>query len=243
MLLQFGLIGQSLLHSFSKPFFTKLFLDKNINAVYNNYDIANEFELSEFLLHSDCTFCNVTMPYKIQIKNYLHALTPEAQLIESVNCIKKVDGKWIGNNTDAIGFLQSFVPYLQAHHTHALIIGNGGAAKAVKTVLRKLNIPFIVVARSAQIGCIGFADIDAAVMEKYKIIINTTPLGMYPEVQSLPPIPYQFITAAHLLFDLIYNPTETIFLKNGKQNGATTANGMQMLELQASAAWEWWQVS
>jgi shikimate dehydrogenase len=237
---QYGLIGQSLAHSFSKSFFTKLFFEKNIDAVYNNFNLANEMELLKFLQETECMFCNVTLPYKLMIKSYIPVVDKIANAIEAVNCIKKMDGIWHGTNTDVIGFEQSFAPHLQAYHTQAMIIGNGGAAQAVKYVLRKLNIPFVVVARTNAIGTINFVDLDDAVMDKYKIIINTTPLGMYPDMESAPPLPYHLLTSKHFLFDLIYNPAETKFLAAGNKVGATCINGLQMLELQAVAAWEWW---
>jgi shikimate dehydrogenase len=236
----YGLIGQSLEHSFSKTFFTNLFTQQNIEAQYQNYNLANEKELATFLSETNCNFCNITMPYKQIVHTYLDAVSEVGLHTEAINCIKKDRGRWIGTNTDVIGFQQSIVPLLKPHHQHALIIGNGGAAQAVKYVLRKLNIPFIVVARSAQIGCIGFADLTEEIILKYSLIINTTPLGMHPNTDASPPIPYQFITSNHLLYDLIYNPQETLFLKNGKANGAVIKNGLEMLELQALAAWDWW---
>jgi shikimate dehydrogenase len=238
---KYGLIGKSISHSFSQNFFTDFFLKSNVDGVYSNFDLDNESELDYFLQHTDCHFCNVTMPYKIIIQKYLHHIDAKAQSIHAVNCIKKIGGKWYGINTDIIGFEQSFSPNLQAHHTHAMVIGNGGASQAIQFVLRKLGIAFVVVSRTPIIGSISYSDVDAAIMDKYKIIINTTPLGMHPAVDSLPPLPYQLLSNKHYLFDLVYNPTETKFLWHGNQCGATCVNGWQMLQLQAMAAWEWWQ--
>jgi shikimate dehydrogenase len=240
MPIQYGLIGQSLSHSFSKSFFTTLFANQKIDANYSNFNLANEVELAEFLQQTECEFCNVTLPYKLIIKNYIPSVDAIAEDIGAVNCIKKKNGIWYGTNTDVFGFEKSFSPHLQAYHTQAMIIGNGGAAQAVKFVLRKLNIPFVIVARTSTIGSINFVDVDAAIMDRYKIIINTTPLGMFPDVESLPPLPYDLVTNKHFLYDLIYNPAETKFLANGNKVGATCVNGLQMLKMQAEAAWQWW---
>jgi shikimate dehydrogenase len=237
---QFGLIGQSLSHSFSKTFFTDYFLQHQLDAVYTNYELTDIDTIAKLLQTTTCHFFNVTIPYKQSIVPLLQHCTPAAMQIQAVNCIKKINNNWHGTNTDIDGFWLSFAPHLQAHHSHALVIGNGGAAQAVKFVLRKLNIAFASVTRSSQIGTISFADITADVMAKYTIIINTTPLGMYPDVQSSPPIPYQFVTSKHYLYDLVYNPTETIFLAKAKVAKATAINGLDMLEKQALAAWQWW---
>jgi shikimate dehydrogenase len=237
---QFGLIGQSLSHSFSKVFFTDYFLQQQIDAGYNNYEAASIQDVEQLLQTTSVNCFNVTIPYKQSIVPLLAKCTPAATQILAVNCIKKIDNQWHGTNTDIDGFWLSFAPHLQQHHTHALIIGNGGAAQAVKFVLRKMNIPFAIVTRSSQIGAISFADLTADVMAKYSIVINTTPLGMHPNELSSPPIPYQYITSQHYLYDLVYNPTETIFLAHAKSANAIAINGLQMLEKQALAAWQWW---
>jgi shikimate dehydrogenase len=237
---QFGLIGQHLAHSFSKDFFIDYFLQHNIDAVYDNFEMPDIASVTHFLASTNYSALNITIPYKQLIIPILQSCTPAATSIQAVNCIKKIGSAWHGTNTDIDGFWLSFAPYLQAHHTHALIIGNGGAAQAVKFVLRKLNIAFVVVTRASQIGAISFADLDAAVMHKYKIIINTTPLGMYPNTESCPPLPYEYLTAQHYLYDLVYNPTQTIFLQKGFYANTIIKNGQEMLEKQALAAWQWW---
>jgi shikimate dehydrogenase len=237
---QFGLIGKSLEHSFSKQYFTDFFLENSIDAKYSNFNIASEADLQSFLQTTNAEFANVTIPYKQSIIKYLDAIDTVAEKVGAINCIKKINGNWVGTNTDVFGFQKSFKHFLQPNNTHAMIIGNGGAAQAIKFVLHQLNIPFVIVTRKSDLGTIHFADMDENIMNKYTIIINTTPLGMYPNVDSFPPIPYQYLTANHYLFDLVYNPLETLFLQKGKLANATCRNGFQMLEEQAKAAWDWW---
>jgi shikimate dehydrogenase len=171
---------------------------------------------------------------------WLDELSPAAEQIKAVNCIQFHEGIRIGFNTDVMGFKRSLQPLLKPHHTNALVLGTGGAAKAVMFVLQELNIPFIVVSRSAQQGVITYDTLDKEIMTAHTIIINTSPLGMYPEVDAAPPIPYDLITKHHLLYDLIYNPAETLFLKQGAAKGAAIKNGHEMLVLQAEASWDIW---
>jgi len=183
---------------------------------------------------------NVTIPYKGEVIPYLNKLDEAAETIGAVNTIKLIEGKLYGYNTDVIGFKNSLKSLLQKHHTKAIILGTGGAAKAVKYVFTKMGIAFISVSRSTKENAITYANIDETILKNYYIIVNTTPLGTFPNVEEYPNIPYKHLTEKHLLYDLVYNPAETLFLKKGKEKGATIKNGLQMLKLQAEASWEIW---
>ena len=184
---------------------------------------------------------SVTIPYKEQIIPFLDDISSDAKAIGAVNCIKIKNQKLIGYNTDIVGFENSFKPLLKPFHQNALILGSGGASKAVKFVLKKLNIPFISVARNpSNTDEIAYQSLTHHLIEEHQIIINCTPVGTFPSVNEFPQIPYESLTSNHFLFDLIYNPSETIFLKNGKEKGALIKNGLEMLELQAEKAWEIW---
>jgi shikimate dehydrogenase len=239
---QFGLLGKHLEHSISQTYFSNFFTENKIDAQYQNYSFENWLEVEAFLANTIVKGFNVTMPYKISIFDFVKNKTVQAKVVGAVNCLKKnKQGEWCGHNTDVAGFEKSFVKHLQSQHSKALILGNGGAAQAVKYVLKKLSIPYAVVCRTPQIGSIGFADVDEQILQQYSILINTTPLGMFPHVHSLAPLPYQFIGSQHYLFDLVYNPSETVFLQHGKNVNAVCVNGLEMLIAQAEAAWDWWQ--
>jgi shikimate dehydrogenase len=238
---QYGLIGKTLNHSFSKRFFTEKFNAEAIIANYENYEIDSVNELQDFLNRTTCNHFNITIPYKESILPFLDVADDKVKRIGAVNCIKKREDKWYGTNTDIIGFEQSFSKHIKVHQTKALILGNGGASKAVQYVLRKLNIPFIIISRTFVLGGLSYADIDKSILENYPIIINTTPLGTYPNVGDKPPLPYELLTDKNYLFDLIYNPSQTAFLQNGLLQNATCVNGSEMLKLQALAAWQYWQ--
>ena len=189
---------------------------------------------------------NVTIPYKEQVIPYLDDLDEDARLIGAVNVIKFSKGlfgkvKLKGYNSDIIGFKQSIEPLLKEHHRKALILGTGGASKAVFQGLKQLGVASTFVSRKAKEYCITYEEITPKVMEQYTVIVNTTPLGMYPNVNACPDIPYDLLTSDHLLYDLLYNPDETLFMRKGKEKGAVVKNGLEMLLLQAFAAWEIWQ--
>ena len=188
---------------------------------------------------------NVTIPYKQQVLNYLNEKNDVVQKTGACNCIKIVDHKLYGFNTDVIGFEQSLLEYFKPHHTHALILGTGGAAKAVEYVLRKLNVSFLYVSRNADRGrgVISYEEINDDILTAHTLIVNTTPLGMYPETHTYPPINYESLTSKHYLFDLVYNPSMTVFLEKGKQKGAAIKNGYDMLVLQAEESWRIWNES
>jgi shikimate dehydrogenase len=261
MMKKFGLIGFPLGHSFSQKYFTEKFEKEGIkDCEYISLPINNINELPN-LLKSNPDLCglNVTIPYKIGVHYFLDNVSPTAKIIDAVNCIKITypnslsglfDGELMttnadkpyldGHNTDAYGFLESLKPLLKKQHKKALILGNGGATRAVKYVLKKLDIDFKIVSRQHHHEMLAYTDISKKLLSEYQIIINTSPLGTYPNVNECPNIPYQYLTSDHLLYDLIYNPEETTFLRKGKDQGATIKNGYEMLVLQAEKSWEIW---
>lgn len=244
---KFGLIGFPLAHSFSKKYYDAKIERQQISGV--GYDLYPIPDITDFprLVEKDTQLMgiNVTIPYKIAVMDYLDQLSPEAKAIAAVNCIR-IDRKdsdkplLTGYNTDVYGFTESLKPLLQSHHHAALILGNGGAAKAVSFALGRLGIPHTIVSRSARKGQLTYAQLDAAVIGIHPLIINSTPLGTYPDVMNCPNIPYGLLDDRHLLYDLVYNPPETEFLKRGKARGAVAKNGLEMLELQAERNWEIW---
>jgi shikimate dehydrogenase len=242
----FGLIGYPLSHSFSKKYFTQKFQDENIEGCrYELFSMEDPNDLPSLIAQeADLRGLNVTIPHKLAVQPFLNELDDAASTIGAVNCIsilKKDNVHYLkGYNTDAYGFEESLKPLLKAQHKMALVLGNGGAAKAVKYVLNKLEIPFIVVARKAADDSILYSELTAAMLQEYTLIINTTPLGMSPNTDSCPEIPYDLLTADHLAYDLVYNPEETLFLKKAKAQGAATKNGLDMLYLQAERSWEIW---
>lgn len=238
---QFGLIGYPLGHSFSKKYFSEKFIQEEItDAGYENYPIASISEFPNVLQTPGLQGLNVTIPYKEQVIPYLDELSPVVQNIGACNCIKIHQGKSIGYNTDVVGFQHSFQPLLKAHHTHALVLGTGGAAKAVQYVLTKLGIEYKLVSRKSISEGFAYADLNEDILTKYTVIINTTPLGTFPNTEEAPAIPYDYITQQHYLYDLVYNPPLTKFLSMGKENGAMIKNGSDMLILQAEESWRIW---
>ena len=240
----FGLIGYPLSHSFSEKFFSDKFLEEGIRDVeYKLFPIEDISKLSDlvFLNKSLCGL-NVTIPYKQAVFPFLDFVHETAKEIGAVNCIAihRLDSKAYlrGYNTDAYGFEQSLIPLLKPRHTRALIFGNGGAAKAVMYVLGKLKIDYAVVSRQA--GFMNYEDVDSSTLASHTLLINTTPLGMHPNIELAPEIPYEFISKNHLAYDLIYNPDKTQFLKNAEKKGAAIKNGLEMLHLQADKSWYIW---
>jgi shikimate dehydrogenase len=238
----FGLIGYPLGHSFSKKYFTDKFEREGITGnVYELYPLEQIGQIEE-LLNSNPSLAglNVTIPYKEQVIAYLDSMSPVVGEIGACNCIHIQDGRLMGHNTDVIGFSRSLLPKLKPHHKQALILGTGGSSKAVAYTLKELNIPFLQVSRSPSEGMIGYEEMDQSMLEAHTLLINTTPVGMYPDIEKAPAIPYQFIGADHYLFDLVYNPVRTRFLQEGALRGATVENGSDMLVIQAEASWEIW---
>lgn len=239
---RFGLIGYPLSHSFSKKYFTEKFEKEGLkDHVYDLFPIASIDDLPQVLsTHKDLIGLNVTIPYKQQVMKYLDDSNLPAG-VEACNCIRIENGKLTGSNTDVTGFEMSFKQLLKPHHKKALVLGNGGATAAVVHVLKKLNIDYQIVSRRVHDGSsLTYNDISVGVIRNHPVIINTTPLGTFPNVDECPPIPYEAITSEHYLFDLIYNPSETLFLKKGREKGATIKNGYDMLEIQAEESWKIW---
>lgn len=243
---KYGLIGYPLKHSFSVNYFNEKFNSEGINAEYVNFEIPSIDELPDIIRNNpDLKGLNVTIPYKEKVISYLDEVDKDAQAIGAINVIKIVrqpKGKYklIGYNSDIIGFVESIEPLLEPHHTKALILGTGGASKAVFHGLKKLGIEAKYVSRTPAAGMLSYENITPEVMAEYTVIVNGTPVGMYPKVDFCPDIPYKYLTPNHLLYDLLYNPNVTLFMKKGEQHGATTKNGLEMLLLQAFAGWEIW---
>ena len=241
----FGLLGKNISYSFSKTYFSKKFMNLQLtNHKYVNFDIENIEDFLEIVskYKKSLKGCNVTIPYKESIFNYLDEIDRTASEIGAVNTIKfSSDGKLVGYNTDVVGFEKSLIPLLKTHHTKALILGTGGASKAVAYVLKKIDIDYFKVSRNPKDNLVlTYADISNQLLNEYSLIINCSPLGTYPNINEKPMIPYQFLTSKHLLYDLIYNPVETAFLIEGKKRGTQVKNGLEMLELQAEESWRIW---
>jgi shikimate dehydrogenase len=237
---KFGLIGFPLSHSFSKKFFAEKFFALNIDAEYENYAIPEIGGLNDILKIAQLEGLNVTIPYKEAVVPFLHHQSDVVQSIGACNCIAIREGKLFGYNTDVVGFDETFSPQLQSHHQKALVLGTGGAAKAVQFILTQKNIEYLNVSRTAGNGQISYSDLNQDVLSNYTVIINTTPLGMYPNVNDCPPIPYEHIGVKHYLYDLVYNPAVSQFLAKGKAQGAIAENGAKMLEIQAEESWKIW---
>lgn len=240
-----GLLGKNISYSFSQSYFTDKFEAEQLPFTYENFDLE---DISKFVQlindNPNIVGVNVTIPYKEQIIPYLDDLDKKARKIGAVNTITiNADGQLKGYNTDCYGFKKAIQPFLKAQHKKALILGTGGASKAIAYSLKKLKIKFDYVSRSQKKGVkFTYDTLTPKDIERYKIIINCTPIGTFPEVNSCPNIPYNAITDEHLLYDLIYNPTETKFLKHGRHQGAQTVNGYQMLVFQAEKAWRIWDL-
>ena len=243
---RYGLLGYPLTHSFSKRFFTEMFEEENIDATYENFEIDSIDKFPEIVQDNpEVVGFNVTIPYKEQVIQFLDELNDSAQQIGAVNTIKvKRSGENVylkGFNTDTHGFETSLRPLLKDYHNKALILGTGGASKALKYVLEKLGIDYISASiEELHTNEIRYEDIDKQMMKERLLIINATPLGTYPKVDTFPTIPYEFVTKKHLLFDLVYNPEVTQFMARGKERGATVKNGYEMLLNQALKAYEIW---
>lgn len=241
----FGLVGYPLTHSFSQSYFTQKFslLGMSDECFYENFSIPDIEELPYLLIQkNNLVGFNITIPYKKQIIPFLHQLTPEVTEMGACNCVRIQHKKLIGYNTDIVGFENSLKPFLQKNHTHALVLGTGGAAAAVEFVLRKLNISYLNVSRTAANNSIQYNGLSKEILAQYHLIINTSPVGQYPNVDASPLIPYEFLGPKHHLYDLIYNPTETQFLKKGKAQGASVQNGYEMLVMQAEESWRIWNL-
>lgn len=243
----YGLLGHPLGHSYSAAFFNEKFRREGIDAEYRNFDFSTVAEAVEALRNEpNLRGFNVTIPYKQQILPYLAGLTPQAAAIGAVNVVKvarNADGtvSFHGANSDAYGFGESIKPLIASPtYCKALVLGTGGASRAVHHVLSELGLETVSVSRTPKEGCITYADIDAKLMAETLVVVNATPLGMYPKVDACPELPYELLTPQHVLFDLVYNPETTLFMQRGAEHGAQVKNGLEMLHLQAVGAWKVW---
>jgi len=233
----YGLIGKNLSHSFSTTYFKeKILKEKITDTEYLNFELEDITDFPQLIATKNISGLNITIPYKESIIPYLDALTEDAKAIGAVNTIEFKSNKLIGHNTDVIGFANSITPLLEGRNK-ALILGSGGGAKAVNHVLEQLNIDCKTVSRNS---LFDYSDITAQITGYYDLIINTTPLGMFPKVKRYPKIPYQYLGEKHLLFDLVYNPSETLFLTYGKARQCKIKNGLEMLQIQAEESWNIW---
>lgn len=255
---KFGLIGYPLTHSFSEKYFTEKFKRENLtDHVYKVFPLPNLSDFPELLkANPDLCGLNVTVPHKIGIMFYLDKLSDAAREIDAVNCIKVIKHHPVeslfsgeitsmrirleGYNTDAYGFETSLKPLLNRYHQKALILGDGGASRAVAYVLKKLKIKFKFVSRRAKGKQLDYEELNESIIKDHLLIINTTPVGTFPNINDRPTIPYQYLTDKHLLYDLVYNPEQTEFIKKGLEMGCKTKNGLEMLHLQAEKSWEIW---
>ena len=241
-MIKYGLIGYPLTHSFSKKYFTEKFEREAIaDHAYDLYPIPDIAQLPSVLMSTpELRGLNVTIPYKEKVIDFLDEQSSVVQEIKACNCIRIKDGRLVGYNTDVLGFAQTLERKLKPHHNRALVLGTGGAAKAVHYVLRKKEIEFVEVSRTPKAGSLTYAELDQQLISVYTLIINTTPLGMYPNVEEAPELPYEWLTENHYLYDLVYNPAKTKFLMEGEKRGALIENGADMLVIQADASWEIW---
>ena len=240
----YGLIGNPLGHSFSKKYFTEKFYKENrTDCRFELYPLQSIDEFSGLIKNTtNLKGLAVTIPYKESVILFLSEVNDHAKKIGAVNCIKISADKLVGYNTDAIGFEKSLKPLLKSNHVKALVLGSGGSSKAIQYVLKKLNIPFFIVTRNEKLneGFIRYDSVDETIIQNYPLIINCTPVGMFPNDDEQPALPYHFLSAKNLLYDLVYKPEETKFLSSGKHFGAATKNGFEMLLIQAEENWRIW---
>lgn len=238
---KYGIIGYPLGHSFSRAFFTEKFQREHIDAEYVNFEIPSA-DMLPGIVQTNPNLCglNVTLPHKEAVIPMLDELSDEAKEIGAVNVIRVRDGRLKGFNSDIIGFMDSIRPLLKPWHQHALVLGTGGASRAIRVGLQRLGIEWTYVSRTPAPDRLIYADLTPELMEHYQVIVNCSPVGMFPHVDACPDIPYQLLTGRHLLYDLVYNPQETLFLKRGAERGAAVKNGLEMLHLQALASWRFW---
>lgn len=243
---QYGLIGYPLGHSFSRSFFTKKFQEEKIDAEYLNFEIPEVSTLLRIIQeHPHLKGVNVTLPHKVAVIPLLHELSPEAAAIGAVNVIRIThtptgETYLKGFNSDVIGFTDSIRPLLKSYHRKALVLGTGGASKAICRGLENLGIEWTYVSRNSGPDRLTYSQLTPMILKEYTVIVNCSPVGMYPKVDQCPSLPYEYLTASHLLYDIVYNPTTTLFMKRGAKQGATVKNGIEMLERQAIASWEFW---
>jgi shikimate dehydrogenase len=238
----FGLIGFPLSHSFSKKYFTDKFERESITDCRYELFPIEAIQLLPQIISANPSIrgLNVTIPYKESVIPYLHGISKEVSEIGACNCIDICEGRLTGHNTDVIGFEKMLLPFLRPHHQQALILGTGGAAKAVAWVLNKLHITCQYVSRKAGIDQLSYENLNESILDTHHLIVNTTPLGMWPNLEETPSVPFTFISDKHLCVDLIYNPEKTKFLYESERRGAAIVNGMDMLIIQAEESWQIW---
>lgn len=245
---EYGLIGFPLVHSFSKKFFTEKFEQEHTDAQYLNFEMGTVDGLLDLIkAHPQLKGLNVTIPHKQNVMPLLDDISQEAREIGAVNVIaisRDANGNPVlkGYNADVIGFERSIQPLLKEHHTKALILGTGGASKAINYGLKRLGLQTTFVSRTPKEGMLSYEQLTPEVMEEYTVVVNCSPLGTFPKVDTCPAIPYELLTPKHLLYDLVYNPDKTLFLQRGEAKGATIKNGLEMLHLQALASYEFWNI-
>ncbi|MGM5630251.1 shikimate dehydrogenase [Apibacter raozihei] len=233
-----GLLGKNISYSFSQNYFSQKFKTLGLDGyTYQIFDIQDKKDIPTLFEMEELNGFNITIPYKQEIIKYLDELSPEAEKIGAVNTVKISGNKKTGYNTDAVGFKNSLIPLLKPHHTSALILGSGGASKAVAYVLNSLQIDYLVVSRT---GNTNYDLLDQKILDNHPLIINTTPVGTFPNIEHMPSVPFEHFTPEHLVYDLIYNPEETRLLTAARNKGAQIKNGLEMLHLQAEAAWDIW---
>ena len=245
---EYGLIGFPLVHSFSKKFFTEKFEQEHTDAQYQNFEMETVDGLLDLIkAHPQLKGLNVTIPHKQNVMPLLDDISQEAREIGAVNVIaisRDANGNPVlkGYNADVIGFERSIQPLLKEHHTKALILGTGGASKAINYGLKRLGLQTTFVSRTPKEGMLSYEQLTPEVMEEYTVVVNCSPLGTFPKVDTCPAIPYELLNSRHLLYDLVYNPDKTLFLQRGEAKGATIKNGLEMLHLQALASYEFWNI-
>ena len=240
---KFGLIGKNIDYSFSKKYFSEKFKKENLDCTYSNFDIENISLIESILQKNGISGYNVTIPYKQEIIKFLDEIDEVAKAIGAVNTIKKIDNKNIGFNTDSIGFEKSLIPLIENKKPDsALILGGGGASKAVKYVLKKIKINYSTVSRKEGKSEFIYENLNDVIINRFKMIINCSPVGTFPNINKCPNIPYKHLTKEHILYDLVYNPIESLFLRRGRELGCKTKNGLEMLEIQANESWRIWNI-
>ena len=240
---KFGLIGKNIDYSFSKKYFSEKFKKENLDCTYSNFDIENISLIESILQKNGISGYNVTIPYKQEIIKFLDEIDEVAKAIGAVNTIKKIDNKNIGFNTDCIGFEKSLIPLIENKKPDsALILGGGGASKAVKYVLKKIKINYSTVSRKEGKSEFIYENLNDVIINRFKMIINCSPVGTFPNINKCPNIPYKHLTKEHVLYDLVYNPIESLFLRRGRELGCKTKNGLEMLEIQANESWRIWNI-
>lgn len=238
---KYGIIGNPLGHSFSRGFFTEKFAKEGIDAQYLNFQIPDINMFPEVLKENpELRGLNVTLPYKTEVIPFLDELSDEACEIGAVNVVQIRNGHLKGFNSDIIGFTQSIQPLLKPHHRKALILGTGGASKAIRVGLTRLGLGWKYVSRTPDKGMFSYNDITAEILREYEVIVNCSPVGMFPKTDKCPALPYEHLTKNNLLYDLVYNPETTLFMQRGAEQGAIVKNGLEMLYLQAIASWKFW---